>query len=266
METFTNIPAYKTVHHDTPKFASFQPLTEMEVHTVIMNLKDKHCELDIIPTSTLKKILDACLPAITQIVNLSLTRGEFCEEWTAIVKPLLKKPGLDLINKNYRPISNWLFISKLVENWMLKQILSHCENHDILDACLPAITQIVNLSLTRGEFCEEWKTAIVKPLLKKPGLDLINKNYRPISNWLFISKLVENWMLKQILSHCENHDILPDFHSAYHEHYSTETSLIRLSNDILWLMERQQVTAMAILDLSAFDTLDHEILLQVGPA
>ena len=100
-EKFINTPAYKPAQHDTPKFASFHPLTEMEVHTVIMNMKNKHCELDIIPTSTLKQILDACLSVITQIVNLSLTMGEFCEEWkAAIVKPLLKKPGLDLINKN----------------------------------------------------------------------------------------------------------------------------------------------------------------------
>ena len=71
-------------------------------------------------------------------------------------------------------------------------------------------------------------------------------------------------MLKQFLSHCENHNLLPDVQSAYHEHYSTEASLIRLSNDILWLMERQQVTAIAILNLSAaFDTVDHEILLQI---
>ena len=71
-------------------------------------------------------------------------------------------------------------------------------------------------------------------------------------------------MLKQLLSHCENHDLLPDFQPAYCEHYNTETNLIRLSNDILWLMERQQVTAMAILDLSAAcDTVDHEILLQI---
>ena len=132
-ETFINIPAYKAAQHDTPKFASFHPLTEMEVCTVIMNMKNKHCELDIILTSTLKQILDACLPMITQIVNLSLTRAEFCEEWkTAIVKLLLKRPGLDLINKNYRPISNLTFISKLVEKCMLKQLLGHCENHDLL--------------------------------------------------------------------------------------------------------------------------------------
>ena len=90
-EAFTNILACKAAHHDTPKFESFHPLTEMEIHTVIMKMKNKHCELDIIPTSTIKQILDAYLPMITQIVNLSLTRGEFCEAWkTAVVKPLLK--------------------------------------------------------------------------------------------------------------------------------------------------------------------------------
>ena len=87
-----------------------------------MKMRNKHCELDIIPINTLKQILDACLPVITQIVNLSLTNGEFCEDWKiAVVKPLLKKPGLDLISKNYRPILNLPFISKLVEKCMLKQ-------------------------------------------------------------------------------------------------------------------------------------------------
>ena len=108
------------------------------------------------------------------------------------------------------------------------------------------------------------KLSLSNPYLKKSGLDLINKNYRPISNLPFISKLVEKCMLKQLLSHCENHDLLPDFQSAYHEHYSTETSLIKLTNDILWLMKRQQMTAIAILDLlAALDTVGHKILLQI---
>ena len=134
----------------------------------------------------------------------------------------------------------------------------------ILEACLPAITQIVNLSLTNGEFCENWKVAAVKPPLKKPGLDLISKNYRPISNLPFISKLVEKCMLKQLLEHCENHNLLPDFQSAYWKYYSTKTSLIRLTNDILWSMERQHITSLTILDLSAaFHTMDHDIPLHI---
>ena len=43
-----------------------------------------------------------------------------------------------------------------------------------------------------------------------------------------------------------------------------ETPLIKLVNDILWAMERQEVTALTVLDLSAaFDTVDHEILIEV---
>ena len=43
-----------------------------------------------------------------------------------------------------------------------------------------------------------------------------------------------------------------------------ETSLIKLINDILWAMERQEVTALTALDFSAdFDTVDHEILIEV---
>ena len=40
----------------------------------------------------------------------------------------------------------------------------------ILPKILGAITEIVNLSLSTGSFTQDWKTMIVKPLLKKPGL------------------------------------------------------------------------------------------------
>ena len=106
-ESFIDTPSYAALHCSRSKFTSFCPPMESEVHAVIMKMKNKHCKLDIIPTSTLKQILEACLPALTQIVNLSLTNGEFCKDCkVAVVKPLLTKPGLNLISKNYRPISN----------------------------------------------------------------------------------------------------------------------------------------------------------------
>ena len=132
-ESPTGTPSYEAIQYNIPKFTSFCPLMKSEVHAVIIKMKNKHCKLDIIPTSILKQILDACLPAITQIVNLSLTNEEFCEYWkVAVVKPLLKKPGLGLISKNYRPISYLPFISKLVEKCMLKQLLKHNKNHNLL--------------------------------------------------------------------------------------------------------------------------------------
>ena len=65
-------------------------------------------------------------------------------------------------------------------------------------------------------------------------------------------------MVKQFLKHCDDNGLLPDFQSAYQANYSTETSLARMTNDILWAMAEQHITMM---DLSAaFDMVDHNIL------
>ena len=51
---------------------------------------------------------------------------------------------------------------------------------------------------------------------------------------------------------------------AYRANYSCETSILKLCNHILWAMERQEITALVAPDLStAFDTLDHSVLLNV---
>ena len=50
--------------------------------------------------------------------------------------------------------------------------------------------------------------------------------------------------------------------SSYRKNHSTETALLKVRNDILLNMNRQQVTLLVLLDFSsAFDTVSHEILL-----
>ena len=85
-----------------------------------------------------------------------------------------------------------------------------------------------------------------------------------MSNLCFLSKLVEHCMLKQLINHCNTNCLIPNFQSAYRENYSTETSLIRMCNDILWSMEKQEITMMVTLSLSAaFDTVDHDTLISI---
>ena len=96
---------------------------------------------------------------------------------------------------------------------------------DILPVVLPTIMKIFNLSLSEGQFHHTWKTAIVHPLLKKLGLDLINPNYRPVSKLSFISKLIEKCMWEQVHSRCKEFNLQPDYQSAYREGYSCETAL-----------------------------------------
>ena len=56
------------------------------------------------------------------------------------------------------------------------------------DQLVPLISRIINLSLTTCVFRDHYKTAIVKPLIKKPNLDKILRIYRPVSNLSFVSK------------------------------------------------------------------------------
>ena len=57
---------------------------------------------------------------------------------------------------------------------------------EVLEGCLPAITHIANSSIDTSSFCEEWKEAIVKPLIKKLSGGLVKTNYRAVSNLGFI--------------------------------------------------------------------------------
>ena len=108
------------------------------------------------------------------------------------------------------------------------------------------------------------RLAIVRPLLKKVRPTLMNKNYHPVSNLCFLSKLVEKCVLQQFNAHCETYNVIPDFQSTNRNGYSTETSLIKLCNVLLWSMERQEATMVILLDLStACNTVDHDLLLRI---
>src|SRR6218665_3048689 len=103
------------------------PMSETEIFHLVYNLSrvpNKQCELDSIPTSSLKDCASILFPIITKIVNLSLSTGSFPVFFKhSLLTPLLKKPSLDKeILSSYRPISNLSFISKLTERVVLYRI------------------------------------------------------------------------------------------------------------------------------------------------
>ena len=52
------------------------------------------------------------------------------------------------------------------------------------------------------------------------------------------------------------------FQSTYTKFHSTETALLSLHDDLIQAMDKQQVTSLTLLDLSAaFDIIDHYILI-----
>ena len=125
------------------------------------------------------------------------------------------------------------------------------------------LTKLVNESLQTGEFPDDLKKALVRPLLKKRSLKPILKNYRPISNLPFIGKLMERCVIEQLMDHIHTNNLMEPLQSAYKSYHSTETALFKVKADILKAMDNQEVTCLVLLDLSAtFDTVDHKILLE----
>ncbi len=136
----------------------------------------------------------------------------------------------------------------------------------MLKKCLPTIldqlTRIVNLSLSLGDMPPNLKKAIIKPLLKKLGLELEFKNYRPVSNLSFLSKLIEKIVAIQFVDHLTTNKLMDPLQSAYKKGHSTETALLKVQNDILIDIDSKNISILVLLDLSAaFDTIDHKVLL-----
>ena len=100
------------------------------------------------------------------------------------------------------------------------------------------------------------------PALKKAGLEVVFKNFRPISILPFVSKLSEREAADHLMrQHAVDQGLDGKFQSAYKKHHSTETALLKVKNDLLMNMDNQHVTLLVLLDLSAaFDTVSHDIL------
>ena len=90
------------------------------------------------------------------------------------------------------------------------------------------------------------------------------ENFRPVSNLLFLSKITERAVTNQLLCHCDKNATLPIYQSGFRKYHSTETALLKVQNDILLSMDRQEVCFLVLLDLSsAFDTIDHKIMIDL---
>ncbi len=194
-----------------------------------------------------------------ELANLETTVSEFSSEM------MFYSPGTTLM-ESFRQID----VDEVIK-FIKKLSTATCQLDPIptvlviklLPQLAPYICKIVNMSLISGSFPSKLKTAIVHPLIKKPGLDSeILNNYRPVSQLAYISKIIEKVVASQIQEHMKKNGLLETMQSAYKEAHSTETALLRVQNDILTALDQRKGVYLILLDLSAaFDTVDHELLL-----
>ena len=168
-------------------------------------------------------------------------------------------PSLDYLRNVVKSMKNKQCDLDIIPTSLIKEDALD-ESDDYLSIC-EFLVNIITLSFNTGTFPDDWKCAQVKPLLKNKNLDLIPKNYRPVSNLNFISKVTERIVLNQLQHHCDTNDLFPSYQSAYRRHHSCETALVAITNSILWAMERGECVHLVALDLSAaFDTVHRSLL------
>ena len=126
---------------------------------------------------------------------------------------------------------------------------------------MPLITIIINKSLATSVVPACFKHAVMRPLLKRPGLDKeVLNNYRPVSNLPYMSKLLEKVVENRLKDHLDINNLY-DF-QVYRNNYSTKTALVKVQNDIAEVLDQKRVVVLVMLDLSsAFDIIDHGIML-----
>ena len=99
--------------------STFSPTTAEELRKIISEHGVKCSPEDPIPAEVLKQNIDTFLPFWVEIVNLSLETGSMDKVKSSVVLPLIKELNsmTDTENyKNYRPVSNLVFIGKLIES------------------------------------------------------------------------------------------------------------------------------------------------------
>jgi vacuolar-type H+-ATPase subunit H len=113
--------------------AEFQPISNEELTLVLSEINKKECEADPIPIKLLVQVICEVTPIIKFIVNDSLKRGIFPDSIkNALVRPVIKDENGDVNSlKNYRPISNFPFVSKILEKCVQKQLSQHLELNNL---------------------------------------------------------------------------------------------------------------------------------------
>jgi len=141
-----------------------------------------------------------------------------------------------------------------VPTWLVK---------DVGQLLSPFIALLFNKSLASGIFLSDFKHAVVRPLIKKNGLNVSDPmNFRLVSNLSFLSKVLERIIQRRLQAYLDDNTLMPVRQSAYCLYHSTETAVTKVFNVLLQATDKKDISALMLLDLTAaFDTVDHNLML-----
>lgn len=132
----------------------------------------------------------------------------------------------------------------------------------IQSAIATPLSIVINKSLITGIVPTSFKLAKIKPIYKAKAKDDI-MNYRPISLLPSFSKILEKVVHSRVYNFFTYFNMLSHNQFGFQKNHSTIDALTRFINDTTDSLDRGSSMLAVYIDLSrAFDTLNHEILLQ----
>ena len=141
----------------------------------------------------------------------------------------------------------------------VKSLKLACKKSSHLDPLPSSILSGLVGSLQSGKM--SW---YIHCLIEKPGLELVNKNFRSTINLQFSSNLTKKAVAIQLQTHMLKNGLFAETQIAYREHHSTETALLKVKNDVLMNMDVDHVTLLVLLNVSApFDTMDPSFFIDI---
>ncbi len=123
------------------------------------------------------------------------------------------------------------------------------------------LAHIFNLSFSSSKIPTVWKAVQVTPLFKGGNPNILD-NCRPISKLCCLAKVLESLVNSQLRTFLESNSILQPQQSGFRPGHSTTIATTLVVNNIISGLDAHQHCAALFIDLSkAFDTVDHNILL-----
>ena len=134
---------------------------------------------------------------------------------------------------------------------------------NFIELLYPLITHIINSTITTSNFPSNLKPTIIKPIVKDKSQNSNDlNNLRPLNNIPFISKVVEKVLHIQLDNYFHTNRLHATYQSGYKKYNSCETAMVHVIDDMQKHLIEGNYVAILLLDMSAaFDTVDHEILI-----
>ena len=122
--------------------------------------------------------------------------------------------------------------------------------------------ELFNFSFSEGVFPSILKTCKVIPIYKKNS-QLNCSNYRPISLLSNIDKILERIMYNRLYKFLETNNLIYSLQFGFRQKHLTSHALIHLTDKIREQLDKGNFACGIFVDFqNAFDTVDHQILIQ----